>query len=629
MNKYRNKLVSATVGALALMAGFSACSDDHFEVKTSEASAASVWENMQNDQDLDSLRMILSRTVVMSTNTDQKSSSSYETLLSSAQAVTLWAPVDGTYPAYRYLALLDKADALEVAGQKLEALKLRYNVGREFVQNHIARYNYNFSEMESEVQKGKEVNLLNGKAVRFSKANNTFNAVPLASGFIQGRNGTIYKLNGSSPYIHNLWTYLGASSQFSEFYNALTQSKYDSYTFSELASTPGAMNNSGQMVYIDSVFIHRNVFLSGTSIESEDSMFFAVVPTNAGWANAKATTEALYAYTETYKTSYSATEDNTMGKFRNTVTVNVDSLKELNALRALTRSMLYAPWQYGVHVTEYGDSAQVVGKALYADSLRSVLGEILYNPAADTAQANKNINPFFEQPKNLLRASNGYILPLDEYNIKASYLWQPKEEVLDITHFTNFLLEVDNVTSTASTGTIILLDDQNRNEAVVGEVPYNRYRRFTPMSNAVQLRISIPLRDVFSTNYRIKIQLVPNRINKEYIQMRNGAEVVEKIPVYAQIAYDDDDNLPAVSSDQTSRPFLVDNDSVKEYVLFDNYKFKKSYAGLPSEVNSFARLVLICPPNLNAFGADYRGAAYARTPNASLNIVKVIIEPVR
>lgn len=627
MNNHRNKLVSATLGALTLMAGISACSDDHFDVKTSGTSAASVWANMQNDQDLDSLRMILSRTVVMSTNTDQKAQSSYETLLNSAQAVTIWAPVDGTYPAYRYLAILDEADVLEAAGQKTEALKLRYSVGREFVQNHIARYNYNASELSSETTTGKEVELLNGKAVRFSKANNTFNSVPLLSGFVQGSNGAIYKLNGSAPYIHNLWTYLSANPQFFNFYAALTQSKFDTYTFSETLSTPGAMNNEGQMVYIDSVYIHRNEFLAGTSIEDEDSMFFALVPTNTGWATAKATTESLFEFTSTYKTGYSATDDNAMGKFRNSVTVEVDSLKEVNYLRALTEAMLYAPWRYGVSSAEYSDSAKVVNYALRADSLISTLGEILYNPAADTAEVNKNINPFFEQPKDLLRASNGYILPLDTYSITANYLWQPKQTILDLTHDTGYFLEVDNVTNTAATGSLLILDDNNRNDSVVGEVPYNRYRRFTPASSAVQLRISIPLRNVYSANYRIKLQVAPNRINKDYIQMRNGVEIEENIPFYAQILYDSDDALPAIKSDQTSTPYWVDNDSVKEYVLFDNYKFKKSYAGLPSDVNSFARLVLICPPNLRNFGAAY--ATKTRTANPSLNVVRLIIEPVR
>lgn len=622
MNNHRNKLVSASLLALAVATGFNACSDDHFTPRLESGTGANtIWANIEADSDLDSLRMILSRTTILKSETDKKAKGSYEDLLNSNQSVTVWAPVDGTYPAYSYLKKLDEADALATEGKTTEALKLRYEVSRQFVQNHIARYNYATSTID-------KVELLNGKTSVFDRAKSTFNSVALQGELVNSSNGMLYKLNGSSPFLHNVWTYFSANPNFSKLYQALTQPKYDYNEFSRNASTPGTLNGNGNMEYVDSVYFHRNIFSQALGISQmfdEDSTLLVIAPTNNAWDKTLAKLKSLFTYSKTYKTSYQVDEAGATGHFRNTSEeLNIDSLQEVNALKMLTRSMYYFPWRYGV--ANSADSAMVVNKALYADSLISAVGEVLFNPAADTAKPNTHLNPYLEYPKAPIKASNGYIFSLDDYAIDPAYLWV-KKRTYDITHNVGLLLEVDNAPATAPQGTIESLNRENIDSTVVGEVPHNRYRRFTPSSKASLLRISIPLRDIPSANYRIKALIVPNRINKSNM---TGITWDEVTPFYAQIAYDTDRNLPSIKSPQTSQPLIVDNDSVKEYVLFDNYYFEKSYANLPATVNSFARLVICVPQHLNAFGEPYnRTTSDSRTTNASLNIVKIIFEPVR
>lgn len=612
--------------ALAFSAGLNSCSDDHFDIRQNgQVASNSIWANLEADADLDSLKMILERAVVLKSATDHVGRASYKEVLNSSQALTLWAPVNGSYPAYKYLGMLDEADRLQATGNDADlrkALDLRYKVTSQFVTNHMARFNY---ESNSALQ---TVHLLNAKTATFNKGAKLFNNTSIVGESVPSVNGTLYKLSSASPYIHNLWSYISNTPQFSELYATLSNSSFDYEEFLESASTPGAINNAGQMEYVDSVFLHVNTFLdaSGALVENEDSTLFAAVPTNAAWATAIAKTRALYKYGTSYKSGYQAEDGGKTGKFRNEMSVNADSLITLNSVKAIVNSMFYSPWRYGV--TNYADSAAVVHGALYADSLTSTARNELFNSAADLSQPNTHLNPFFEQPKQILKASNGYIAPLDQYNIDPAYLWIEKKEYDMASN--QGLIEVDNspTSDDEKNGQYVSLNAENRDSSVIGSVPQNAYRRYRPANNVSVLKISIKLDNILSGHYRIKVMLVPNRINKLYQQTNTSTP--ERIPFYAQIVYDDEDNVPntpPIGSDKVSTPYLVDNDSVKTYTLFEDYEFTKCYAGLPSTVDSYARLVLVMPSSLN-FGG-FTPATSRRTANSSLNVVKVIVEPVR
>ena len=58
--KFRKWLKYGMLGTLAL-AGFSACSDDHFDIKSSTPKQT-LWEEIASNPQLDSLKMILERT---------------------------------------------------------------------------------------------------------------------------------------------------------------------------------------------------------------------------------------------------------------------------------------------------------------------------------------------------------------------------------------------------------------------------------------------------------------------------------------------------------------------------------------------------------------------------------------
>ena len=149
------KWLGGSLAAAAISACFTACSDDHFDVKPGLPSASNtIWQNIeQNPDELDSLAMILRRVKVYRKETDSKSGQTYADLLNQPQTFTFFAPVNGTYHAKAILDQLDKAEQLKAEAESMadadakkkalaEAFQLEYTVGKQFVQNHLARFNY-------------------------------------------------------------------------------------------------------------------------------------------------------------------------------------------------------------------------------------------------------------------------------------------------------------------------------------------------------------------------------------------------------------------------------------------------------------------------------------------------------
>ena len=125
----------------------------------------------------------MKRTTVLRNDYDKSASMKYSDFLSGSQYLTVWAPKDGTYQPQVWLDSLDKVAEIksmaEVAGNNRdsllkEALKLEYKVGVQFVQNHMARFNYEANPNEQEVR------MLNAKKCNYNAAAGTFNSVPLS-----------------------------------------------------------------------------------------------------------------------------------------------------------------------------------------------------------------------------------------------------------------------------------------------------------------------------------------------------------------------------------------------------------------------------------------------------------------
>lgn len=608
---YRNPIKGACLGAMLLL-GLTACTDDHFDITpATSTSGSTLWQNIASRPELSSFQEILSRTKVIRKVDDQNiNTQHYSDLLNSAQTFTLWAPLNGTYgqfsPEY-YLARLDEADALQGNGKYVESNKIHEEVGTQFIQNHLARFNFETEPGEQQVR------LLNSKVCYYDMGKGLFNGVKINSdyGRIVSSNGMMFMLDGRSPFSYNIYEYIETNpdGNLEKVNEILIQDpEVNKKEFNEYASTPGATDENGHIIYVDSVWTKTNTILdyTGASVSNEDSLYIAVIPSDAAWDKAYEAVSALYTYNKTYKYDWNTT-NNTMGK--TSETLNIDSLQEFNTKAALIRSMFFTPGHFDEEISR-SDSAALIDYVLYHDSLRSTNGVYYYNPKT----GNNGSNPLFNNQKPL-KASNGYIFPVTDYTLPTSYSFQKKNEI-DF-RYTYNVLNVKGGTSNK-----ILLTDANKNPLIESTVPDNTYTFFRkdPSNN---MEVYIRLDNIMAGKYKISVQLLPNRICEDYNWTEEGEEgeeisLPQHTPFRAQLKYDDGKN---VTKKAQTDVMYVDDDGLQTYVLYEAAEFTRSYAGLPSGINSFPYLVLRLVTN------DIEKEN--RTKVNGLSVVRVLVEPVR
>lgn len=591
MKGLNNILVKGGFWGVAALFGVTACSDDHFDIQTAgPVGSKTIWQNIEEQPQLDSLAMILSRTVVMKDENDQKSVLTYAELLNQSQSFTVFAPLNGTYNAKQYIDLLNEADNLMASGTeegKAQALALRYTVSNQFAGNHIARFNYESN------QSAQDVRMLNSKLCEFNAGNKLFNGVSLSSDEYNASNGTMHVLNGQSPFRNNIYDFMENDSRFSDIYAYLSDPLIETREFSESQSTQGAMNENGEMIYVDSVYVTHNEVLDycGALISNEDSLYIAMIPTNEAWKEAIETLKPYLNYADEYgyDTQNRVVNNSYFGQTQTFTQEERDSLFEYNAKMMLAQSMFVNPSTFdGIDTS---DSAAVISHALSADSLIATNYVIYYNPTPGQQ------NPIFN-PAVPTRASNGYIFPLEHFKTDPRYVWMTETEFSPSGSYM-FGQNLANYST-------ITLTDANRNTEIEGAEDVDYIVRFEK-SGSMSLYFRMPS-NLLSGEYKISAVMAPSAILLNYAESEEAQD--EEIEFDATIETDYNQTMGQRVTGLTVSPEKVDT-----VVLWENFKFERAYYGLPEEVSSFPVLRLSLSPR-------YRNC------NA-LNIIQFIIEPAR
>lgn len=616
-NIFKNSLKGSLLGAVALF-GMYSCADDHFDVvdsKDAMTSNQSIWEVIESGSQFQDLKTILSQTYLMRSETDRinpRTAKTLDALLAEPQSYTVWLPKDGTYDAQEYLDTLASAKReYEANGVTTAFLKKQYMVANQFIYNHVARFNY-----EGNVD-AQEVNLLNGKKVTYEAGAKRFNGIGIESTMVTN-NGTLHILEKASPFAYNIYDYISVKDDLDSLRANILDTLVDHYTFSEYASTAGALNQNGDMVYVDSVYLHTNDILDrcNARLQNEDSCYVAVLPTNAAWNNAMTKLKKYFAYRNSYYYEWNSAS----GQFNNSTATTAyklkgDSLSRINALAAMVQSAYFSPNRNCVLLEENTDE-QILDRMTKADSLYSTNGTLYYN------KSKGSVNPIFngQTPE---RASNGFIYKVDEYNIEPELVWMRREEI----NATNQGLMAQPAAAkshcTTQFGETLSLTAENRDSVVIDNYKVDRYQRFE-RSGKNEMTVDYRLRNLLSGSYTIKAILLPSRVNYNVYP----DSTVEKSVFYAQVLDDQGKALPieignngtSTSNKARTPEITVDQDEVKMYTLIERIDIPYCYYNLPSGVNSFCRLRLT---------SEYDKKLKDGVNGTGLNIYKIIIEPYR
>lgn len=597
---YQNTVKAGLLGAAVLL-GFTACTDDHFDIQPSTVSGSNtIWQNVEANADLDSVAMILRRCKVMKSQTDKSAKQTYAELLATSQQLTAWLPKNGTFNAKQYLDELDSAAVLR-AKDEMAGTRAEYDVANRFARNHIARFNYESNMGEQRIA------LMNSKIVNYNAGEGTFNGVKLdaANANILSSNGMLHVLDGESQFAYNIFERLQVDSRFAKIYGDID--KYNVYTFSSSSSTQGSMNHNGSMEYVDSVWSRTNSLISDarlTYLTDEDSLFVSVIPTDAAYEAARQKLQGLFKYAKSYNYAWDASKRDWTNKGTNALKFNTDSLTTYNVTdRILSASSFSVGYNSEGPVTTSNPQA-FLNHVLTADSLNTNVGLVIYN------KDKGNVNPIFDgqTADDAIKASNGYIFAVDNYNYDPSYSFIQKINI-------NGRNTAQVTGSTSEQAQYVTLDNENQNAEVnVDALGVDNFYYYFPVSGNSQLNIDFKLNRVISTKYKISIVLLPNRVNINNIRAEEDGTIIEEKPVFDVQIRDDKGSVIGKAVKNVS----VDQNKVEKKVLWEEFEFPYAYYGLPSGYESFPVLRISM-----SYAQQRKGKCKA------LSIAKVILEPVR
>lgn len=597
---YQNTVKAGLLGAAVLL-GFTACTDDHFDIQPSTVSGSNtIWQNVEANADLDSVAMILRRCKVMKSQTDKAAKQTYAELLATSQQLTAWLPKNGTFNAKQYLDELDSAAVLR-AKDEMAGTRAEYDVANRFARNHIARFNYESNMGEQRIA------LMNSKIVNYNAGEGTFNGVKLdaANANILSSNGMLHVLDGESQFAYNIFERLQVDSRFAKIYGDID--KYNVYTFSSSSSTQGSMNHNGSMEYVDSVWTRTNSLMTGAwldNLTNEDSLFVSVIPTDAAYEAARQKLQGLFKYAKNYNYAWDESKRDWTNKGTNALKFNTDSLTTYNVTsRILSASSFSVGYNSEGPVTTSNPQA-FLNHVLTADSLNSNARLVIYN------KDKGNVNPIFDgqTADDAIKASNGYIFAVDNYNYDPSYSFIQKMNI-------NGRRTAQITGSTSEQAQYVTLDKENQNAEVnVDALGVDNFYYYFPVSGNSQLNIDFRLDNVLSTKYKISIVLLPNRVNINNIRAEEDGTIIEENPVFDVQIRDDKGSVIGKAVKNVS----VDQDKVEKKVLWEAFEFPYAYFGLPSGYESFPVLRVSM-----SYAQQRKGKCKA------LSIAKVILEPVR
>lgn len=483
--KYINK-IGMTVVAGTLLAT-TACSDfsDYNTIPDNgiETSNKTLWETIKSNGELTQFAAIIEK-------------AGYIDNLNSSRFVTVWAPKDGTYKADSVLNLSDK-----------EALNY-------FVKHHVADYAHRTVDAANQPV----VMTLDKKLHPFSEG--SFGRVSMLEKNIPASNGVLHVLNSNDPFFYNI------SESISDLENCDNFSafigKFHRETLDKANSVIGPVID-GKQTYLDSVIVVSNDYFTSTwraKLESEDSLYTILAPTDKAWNDAYSRISPLYRYPSTAEwfcldtlqlknTSTKATASGISSSMANAKSYIVnDNKKNFDAAYytdSLTKYSMLANLVFSMNDT-YNKALYPGASVSPEDSLRSTTRRKFSNVA-------EIINSTVGEVRTM---SNGYLRYVDNIAQKSWEVYNPVLSYRDAAR---------GVNCTPSSSSYVISEMTPEQMEVFSDLPgfikkslfpqgetKFRYIHSLPKASTSSPELDIALRNVMATKYRVLVVTLPSQI---------------------------------------------------------------------------------------------------------------------
>ena len=447
LSKYTKSPLMALLSVILPLGGvggfLSSCSDwdDHYENEAANSAELTLWDAIQQRSELSDFAQVLEKTMVFRQH--KKTPVSYADLLKGGRSFTLFAPVNGTFNKDSILSLVTTANGDSA-------------VERFFIMNHLSQNLVSADGTE------KNFRLLNYKNASF--VDNKVNNVGFRESNIHSKNGIMHVMDGQLPYLMTIYEALVALPQFKSHGEFLAS--YNEDEFNESASVSSGIVD-GKKIYIDSVMIERNKLMDRVGrLNAEDSLYYVVIPTEAGWNKAWNTAFECFKYPKTNK--------------------DADSLQHFYAYCALMDDAVYSYYQQKAHIER--SALPYTWIKSYAYPERQVITNYDY-PFSPTG--------IFGSAKERYQCSNGMIFASDEW------VFDPT-----LTYNTYRHVEGEEETSVIS----YTYCTMTKIDALGDSISARAFTHIKPSGGNSNWNVTYKLTNALSTTYDVYVRVLPKSV---------------------------------------------------------------------------------------------------------------------
>ena len=587
---------------------------EHYLTEDAYTANETLWEVLEGREDLSNFREIIEKAKfyrdehhpAFTIEGEDTVYYTFKDVLNGNTPVTVWAPANEAMTQEEW----DKFAAMaETDG---------YNLQQQFLGNHIALYRKTMTKSGQETFR-----LINSKFATVNYDDSKLQKSNVVEKNIGARNGLLHVLESQNEFLFNLYEYIKFSGEVNTFSEYLV--KRDTLYFEPSKSIEGLPDENGNPTYVDSVYVLNNMMFdmnseNPTSIDAndawmnnlnmfhaqlntEDSAFVMIVPTDIAWETVTNKLKPYYKYVSTYprmdKTKIGSTKASTSSIFGARKSYEngkgyetVDSLQDVNI-----NMDIITPLVFNVNLQPNNGTVWTLEKFMkggyreceyllttVGDTIRDVYEEI---NGIKTLVWSKN--SLFEDAsvKEQKEMSNGYAIVSDKWNYPRSY-WMRDIDV-DASVFKHY----DKAASTN-------IEEFDINNTIskdwideYGRCSEQKYLHVAGRSGSTNPEIAFALEgskqgyaDAMSGKYDVQIVLVPRWYETSQDGERDTTAVIQKNRLICTLYYWDENLIGGSDLKYTKQNKIVSDkieysgEKVDTITVLTDVEFPVSYKNL-------------------------------------------------
>ena len=512
---------------LTLLPLLTACTDTWDEHYNSLGDSSGVhdgtlWEAIKSNPDLSNFASVVE-------------GCDFAKSLDGSQVFTVFAPTNANFSQAEAQALIASYKQ-QVANSVVEEDN---TVLKEFIQNHVALYNFSVSPESND-----SITLMNGKYAVLT--NNDIDGTKLIQKNQLYGNGVLYTLENPVGYLSNVFEYIRKDADLDSLRSFLYSNKFYYRDFVPELSVPGSIVN-GKTQYLDSVFTQRNELFSIIGrINSEDSSYIMVAPTNEVWKQLIEEYEPYFNYPEEVNKR--------------------DSLVYTNSRLAIVRGTTFS--------RTFNTDASLQDSAMSESSMKAYsYRKLMWGAPFQYYQYNRPFDsPYGALAQNdVVACSNGELRKASQWNIDKLMTFH--QFIIIEAEGANSIKELSKVKDShdeeINTATLVTQYVTSDNTAFYNKVWSNSFVEFVPSLATVNPAVTFNLSNVLSNvGYDIYLVTAPA------LASDSNATAQQRIPCDIRASLKQpgkkDENLLTPDG---SRDFITAADAVDYLLLAEDYKF--------------------------------------------------------